>query len=106
MTKELFILALSLVVIVGASELFTNAIEALGARLKFSEGVTGSVFAAVGTALPETIVPLVAILTGHEHSISEEVGVGAILGAPFMLSTLPPCISFHSTKWNTAQSSG
>jgi len=88
MTKEFFILAVSLVVIVGASELFTNAIEALGARLKVSEGVTGSVFAAVGTALPETVVPLVAILTGHKHSIGEEVGVGAILGAPFMLSTL------------------
>ncbi len=88
MTKELFILALSLIVIVGASELFTNAIETLGARLKFSEGVTGSIFAAVGTALPETMVPLVAILTGHEQSIGEEVGVGAILGAPFMLSTL------------------
>jgi len=88
MTTELIVFIFSLVVIVGASELFTNAIETLGARLKFSEGVTGSVFAAVGTALPETTVPLVAILTGHEHSISEEVGVGAILGAPFMLSTL------------------
>ncbi len=88
MTEELLVLIISLVVIVGASELFTNAIETLGARLKFSEGVTGSVFAAVGTALPETMVPLVAILTGHEQAISEEVGVGAILGAPFMLSTL------------------
>ncbi len=86
------LLIVSLVVIVGASELFTNAIETLGARLNLSEGVTGSVFAAVGTALPETMVPLVAIFTGHERAISEEVGVGAILGAPFMLSTLAMCL--------------
>ncbi len=92
MTEEFIILLVSLVVIVGASELFTNAIETLGARLKFSEGVTGSIFAAVGTALPETMVPLVAIISGHKQSIAEEVGVGAILGAPFMLSTLAMCL--------------
>jgi cation:H+ antiporter len=47
----------------------------------------GSVLAAVGTALPETVIPLVAILlTGGEAG--HEIGIGAILGAPFMLSTL------------------
>lgn len=79
---------ISLLVIVIASEIFTNAVESLGAKLKFSEGVTGSLFAAVGTALPETMVPLVAIFAGNSSKISEEVGVGAILGAPFMLSTI------------------
>ncbi|MBI3397893.1 MAG: sodium:calcium antiporter [Deltaproteobacteria bacterium] len=88
MTQDLIILIVSLVVIVIAAEIFTNAIESLGAKLKFSEGVTGSIFAAVGTALPETMVPLVAIFAGNSATISEEVGVGAILGAPFMLSTL------------------
>jgi len=85
---EIAALVFFLVVIIIASEVFTNAIEALGARLNFSEGVTGSIFAAVGTALPETMVPLVAIFGGNSRHISEEVGVGAILGAPFMLSTL------------------
>ena len=42
--------------------------------------------AAVGTALPETLLPLVAILSGHDTG--EEIGTGAILGAPFMLTTL------------------
>jgi cation:H+ antiporter len=42
----------------------------------------------VGTALPETMVPIVAIVSGNASHVSEEVGVGAILGAPFMLSTL------------------
>src|SRR3972149_5953092 len=88
MTQDLIILIISLIVIVIAAEIFTNAIESLGARLKFSEGVTGSLFAAVGTALPETMVPLVAIFAGNSAKVSEEVGVGAILGAPFMLSTI------------------
>ena len=46
----------------------------------------GSVLAAVGSALPETILPLVAIAAGHASG--KEIGIGAILGAPFMLSTL------------------
>ena len=88
MTHDLIVLFFSLLVIIVAAEIFTNAIESLGAKLKFSEGVTGSIFAAVGTALPETMVPLVAIFAGNSAHVSQEVGVGAILGAPFMLSTL------------------
>lgn len=91
MLTDIGTLVFYLVVIVIAAEIFTNAIENLGSKLKFSEGVTGSIFAAVGTALPETMVPLVAIFShnGSETaSIGHEVGVGAILGAPFMLATL------------------
>ena len=78
-----------LIVILIAAEVFTNALEHLGERLKISEGVTGSLFAAVGTALPETMVPLLALFAGTQDShLNEEIGVGAILGAPLMLSTL------------------
>ncbi len=78
-----------LFVILIAAEVFTNALEHLGERLKISEGVTGSLFAAVGTALPETMVPLLAIFAGTGNTqINQEIGVGAILGAPLMLSTL------------------
>jgi len=80
------VLILSLIVILFAAALFTNGIEWLGKKLKLSEGAVGSVLAAVGTALPETMIPIVAILTGHEDS--SHVGIGAILGAPFMLATL------------------
>ncbi len=52
----------SLVVILGAAVLFTNAVEILGGRLKLGQGAVGSVLAAVGTALPETMIPIVAIL--------------------------------------------
>lgn len=84
---------LLLVGIVWACAVFTNAIEWLGHRLKLSEGAVGSVLAAVGTALPETLVPIVALLGGALSSSmsmedAEHIGVGAILGAPFLLSTL------------------
>ncbi len=84
-----FTLFLMLIVILIAAEVFTNALEHLGEKLKISEGVTGSLFAAVGTALPETSVPLLALLAGTSNThLNEEIGVGAILGAPLMLATL------------------
>jgi len=54
--------------------------------LNLGEGAVGSILAAVGTAMPETLLPIIAIVfVGTEAS--EEIGIGAILGAPFMLST-------------------
>ena len=89
MTLMLVELAFMLIVILVAAELCTNALEHLGERLKISEGVTGSLFAAVGTALPETMVPLLALAGGTSNAaVNEEIGVGAILGAPLMLATL------------------
>jgi cation:H+ antiporter len=82
-------LVVALVIVFLAAEVFTNALEHLGERMGVSEGVTGSIFAAVGTAMPETIIPLVAIVAGGaSEAINHEVGLGAILGAPFMLATL------------------
>ena len=82
------LLAMLLVILI-AAEVFTNALEHLGEKLGISEGVTGSIFAAVGTALPETMVPLLALLAGTQNTTTnEEIGVGAILGAPLMLATL------------------
>ena len=56
-----------LLLILLAAEVFVNALEHLGEKLKISEGVTGSIFAAVGTALPETMVPLLAIFAGTQN---------------------------------------
>jgi cation:H+ antiporter len=80
------LLALTLVVILGGAELFTNGVEWVGENLGLSDGVVGSVLAAIGTALPETVLPLIAILLGHEEG--DHVGIGAIIGAPLMLTTL------------------
>jgi cation:H+ antiporter len=82
-----FLFVASVVVTLGACALFTNAIEWLGRRRNLSEGAVGSVLAAIGTTLPETSIPIVAIFFGATRE-EAEVGVGAILGAPFMLSTL------------------
>ncbi len=81
---------LTIAVILFAAELFTNAIECVGRRFKLSQGIVGSVLAAVGTALPETLVAIMAIVLGATGRVSggHAIGTGAILGAPFMLATL------------------
>src|SRR3954453_8988459 len=84
---DVLVLAIAFVVILLGAELFTNGIEWFGKKLELAEGAVGSVLAAVGTALPETIIPFIAILFSGNAS-ANEVGIGAILGAPFMLSTL------------------
>lgn len=87
MVGEIFLLLMSLLMILLASEGFTNGIETFGRRFRLSQAVVGSLLAAIGTALPETILPIVAIFFyGGKHA--KDIGVGAILGAPFMLSTL------------------
>ncbi|HEY9061324.1 MAG TPA: sodium:calcium antiporter [Pseudobacteroides sp.] len=86
----IMLLVLGLVIILLSCELFTNAIEWFGKKLKMGDGVIGSIFSAVGTCLPETLIPIIAIIksTGEGEAGSSDVGIGAILGAPFMLSTL------------------
>lgn len=89
--ENLGVLIVSFVLLLIGAEIFTNGVEWLGHRLGVSESATGSILAAVGTALPETMIPVIAIvhglLTGNTAS-ADHVGVGAILGAPFMLSTI------------------
>jgi cation:H+ antiporter len=84
---DVVVLAIAFVVILTGAELFTNGIEWFGRKLNLAQGAVGSVLAAVGTALPETMIPIIAIAFGSGEA-TDEVGVGAILGAPFMLSTL------------------
>jgi len=87
MVFDILLFVLGLVFILISAEIFTNGVEALGHRLNLSTNFTGSVLAAVGTALPETILPVIAIFFFAEGK-GHEIGVGAILGAPFMLATL------------------
>ncbi len=85
-------LVFSIVGILIAAALFTNSTEMLGDRMNLGQGAVGSVLAVVGTALPETMIPLVAILgatiVGGDPGSSGEIGVGEIVGAPFLLATL------------------
>lgn len=78
--------------LLGGAEIFTNSVEWFGYHLGVSESATGSILAAVGTALPETMIPVIAIasvLLGRgDQAGADAIGVGAILGAPFMLATI------------------
>lgn len=85
--NDIALLLISLGVILVGAEVFVNGVEWLGHKLNLSEGAVGSVLAAVGTALPETIIPIIAIVFSSGDA-GHEIGIGAILGAPLMLSTL------------------
>src|SRR3954452_5363288 len=80
------LLLLAFAVVLTGALLFTNAIEWIGHKLQLGEGAVGSILAAVGTAMPETLIAIVALLSLSEGS--EDVAVGAIVGAPFLLATL------------------
>lgn len=75
------------VLIVAGALAFTNAVEWLGRRLDLGAGAVGALLAAVGTALPESVIPAVALLSGG-GSEGTEIAIGAIVGAPFMLATI------------------
>ncbi|MGE5380936.1 MAG: sodium:calcium antiporter [Methylocystaceae bacterium] len=87
MVTDVVFIIVSLALILAACELFTNSVEWIGKRLNLHQGIIGSILAAVGTALPETMIPVMAILVSKGDR-ADQVGIGAIAGAPFMLGTL------------------
>jgi cation:H+ antiporter len=68
-------------------EWFVNAVEWLGERLNVGRMAVGTVLAAFGTALPESVVTLVAVTTGATDE-AKDIGVGAAMGGPLALSTI------------------
>jgi cation:H+ antiporter len=80
------LLAAGFVVLLLGALVLTNAVEWLGVTLRLGQGVVGSLLAAVGTALPESLIAVVAVAAGDEEK--DDVAVGAILGAPFLLATI------------------
>src|SRR5450759_2169831 len=91
MTNWLILLVALGIILLGAT-VFTNGLEWFGKKMNLSDGAGGSIFAAIGTALPETLVPIVAIMFGTPEA-GHKIGVGAIIGAPFMLGTLAMFVS-------------
>lgn len=75
--------------------LFTNAVEIMSERLNLGQGAVGSVPAAVGTALPKTMIPIVTILgaaiVGSGSEAAGEIGIGGDSRAPFPLRCLIRC---------------
>ena len=95
MAAHIAILLASFIVILAGSEMFTNGVEWAGERMSLSEAAVGSLLAAVGTALPETLIPAVALLMGGgAPGAHSEGGVGAIIGAPCAsLASMPGATS-------------
>ena len=87
MTIDIIMLLASLGLILLSCAVFVNAIEWFGKSLNLHQGIVGSILAAIGTALPETIIPILAIFFTKGAS-GHDIGIGAIAGAPFMLATL------------------
>jgi cation:H+ antiporter len=82
----LLLLAAAFVLIIVGAIGFTNAVEWLGQKLNLASGATGALLAAVGTALPESAIPAVALVSGTGES--SQIAIGSIIGAPFMLATV------------------
>lgn len=70
-----------------ACEFFVNGVEWLGRKLSVGSTATGTILAAFGTALPESVVTFIATAFGKGDA-QRELGVGAALGGPLVLATV------------------
>ncbi|WP_123054344.1 sodium:calcium antiporter [Clostridium sp. JN-1] len=68
-------------------ELFVNGIEWVGKAFNISQSAVGSILAAFGTALPESVVTFIAVVFGANSS-QKDIGIGSALGGPLVLSTI------------------
>jgi len=84
---HLLLLLVCAVVIYLACEWFINAVEWLGVQLNVGPMAVGTILAAIGTALPESVVTLVAVTFGG-GAHGAEIGVGAALGGPLVVGTI------------------
>lgn len=89
MLATLVLFAISAYAIYLASEHFVNGVEWVGRRLGLAETATGTVLAAVGTALPESAVTFMAVAFGRDPA-RQDIGVGAAFGGPLVLA----CVAY------------
>src|ERR1700761_5763826 len=87
MALPLLILIASAAVIYVACELFVNGVEWIGHRFDVGQKATGTILAAFGTALPESVVTFVAVAFGV-GAADKDIGVGAAMGGPLVLGTV------------------
>lgn len=87
MILSLLIMLAAAILIYLSCEFFVNGIEWVGKAFNISESAVGSVLAAFGTALPESIVTFIAVVFG-KNSNQKDIGIGSALGGPLVLSTI------------------
>ena len=104
MTFFLFFCAAALIYV--SCEYFVNAVEWVGHQFGISKTATGTVLAAFGTALPESVVTFVAVVFGQDAA-QKEIGIGAAIGGPLVLATIAYAvigwIFFNSKMATSAQ---
>jgi cation:H+ antiporter len=86
LATSISLLIASAVAIYFACEYFVNGVEWAGRKFSFGQQATGTILAAFGTALPESVVTLVAVFRGSPEQ--KQIGIGAALGGPLALATL------------------
>ena len=87
MLTTYILLIVSTILIYLSSEYFVNGIEWVGLHYKVSKNATGTILAALGTALPETAITFMAVFFGKTLE-DKNIGVGAAIGGPLVLATL------------------
>ena len=70
-----------------ACEFFVNGVEWVGRKFAVGQQATGSILAAFGTALPESVITFIAVAFGGSAA-HKQIGVGAALGGPLVLATI------------------
>src|SRR5438128_9516995 len=95
MLISLAVLLLSAGCVYWACEYFVNGVEWFGHKAGVSQNAVGTILAAFGTALPESVVTFVAVVFGQEAA-QKDIGVGAALGGPLVLSSL----TYAVTAWS------
>jgi len=80
-------LFLAIIVIYYSCELFVNGIEWVGRKFNIAQCAIGTVLAAFGTALPESVVTFVAVAF-NATSEQKDIGMGAAMGGPLVLGTI------------------
>lgn len=105
MITALILLLVSAGAIYLSCEFFVNAIEWVGQKFNITKNATGTILAAFGTALPESVVTFVAVVFGTTPA-QKEIGVGAAIGGPLVLATIAYAVVgwvFITTKNNNGK---
>ncbi len=76
-----------------ATVVFTNTIEHIARRMSWSHSFTGAIVAPLITSFPELTVFVIAVFI-YRGTTGAEIGIGTILGEPFMASTIAYALVF------------
>lgn len=80
-------LLLGIVAVFASSVLYTNVIENVASRMKWSHSFAGTIVSPLFTSFPELVVFVVSVF-GFGGLIGHEIGIGTIIGEPFLACSI------------------